>query len=67
MIVQLKKNVSNVTFKNISDEWTSIDLDTLNLFEKFILMNLINDYKISVGNCNSQCIHTRQSVIGYLK
>lgn len=67
MIVQMKMRKGNDSFKSLSENWSSLDLAGLNLFDRYRLIELINQYVVLIG-CNSElCMYTRRSVIDYLK
>lgn len=67
MIVQMKMRKGNDSFSSLSDTWSNLDLSGLNLFDMYILIELLNKYVVLVGCDGESCMHTRLSVIDYLK
>lgn len=66
MIVQMKMRTGVDAFGTLSDNWSSLDLAQLNIFERHRLIVLLNQYLVLVGCGGEQCINTRLSVIEYL-
>jgi len=66
MIVQMKMRTGVDAFGTLSDNWSSLDLAQLNIFERHHLIVLLNQYLVLVGCGGEQCINTRLSVVEYL-
>lgn len=65
MITQLKTaNISNVL--PITNQWTSVDLSTLSLLQKVVLVQQINDYITHVGDNNEVSVIKKELVLSYL-
>lgn len=62
----MKMRAGVEVFGTLSDNWSSLDLSQLNIFERHRLALLINQYLVLVGCDGEQCIKTRLSVVEYL-
>lgn len=67
MIAQLrKKDTSIKSIFGITENWNDIDLSNLNKLQKMILVAMIQDYRIQVGEDEKISVSKKEEVLVYL-